>query len=101
MLKVRCSHAEPDYAQINLPGVADKIAFVERRNIRTSLDLNSGEEQRADRWFVYWIGSPELEDDRVFRAPSPHERTGFRTMLDAVQWVDQRLPKRCQRPKRC
>lgn len=91
MLKVRCSHVEPNYAQINLPGVADRIAFVERRNIRTSLDLNSGEEQRADRWFVYWIGSPELEDDRVFRAPSPHERTGFRTMLDAVQWVDQRL----------
>lgn len=50
-----------------------------------------GEEQRADRWFVYWLGSPELEDDRVFRAPSPRERTGFRTMLDAVQWVDQRL----------
>ena len=91
MLKVRCSHVEPDYAQINLPGVADRIAVVERRTLRTSLDLNSGEEHRADRWFVYWLGSPELEDDRVFRAQSPHERTGFRTMLDAVQWVDQRL----------
>lgn len=91
MLKVRCSHVESDYAQINLPGVADGIAFVERRNIRTSLDLNSGEEHRADRWFVYWLGSPDLKDDRVFRARSPHERTGFRTMLDAVQWIDQRL----------
>ena len=91
MLKVRCSHVEPDYAQINLPGVADGIAFVERRTIRTSLDLSSGEEHRADRWVGYRLGSPELEDDRVFRAPSPRERTGFRTMLDAVQWVDQRL----------
>lgn len=99
MLKVRCSHVEPDYAQINLPGVADGIAFVERRNIRTSLDLSSGEEHRADRWFVYWLGSPELEDDRVFRAPSVNAPDSAPCWTPCNGSTNV-WPKRCQRPKR-
>lgn len=90
MMNVRCSHIAPDYAQVDLPGVADNIAFLERRNIRTSLNLNSGEEHRADRWFVYWLGAPTL-DDAPFRDYSHHERTGFPTMRDAACWIGHQL----------
>lgn len=92
-MKVRCSHIEPDYAQIDLPGIADRIAFAQRRNIRTSLDLNSGEEHRADRWFVYWLGAPNIGDDHVFLDYSRHERTGFPDLEDAACWVGRQLER--------
>lgn len=90
MMNVRCSHIATDYAQVDLPGVADNIAFLQRCNIRTSLNLNSGEEHRADRWFVYWLGAPDI-DNTMFREYTHHERTGFPTMRDAALWVDHKL----------
>lgn len=64
--RIRLSNVQPGFAEVYLPEDDSSFGYVERRDVRTRLDLETGNETVVRRWFAYNDGIPVGECRRMY-----------------------------------